>query len=179
MRNKKTAARITKHCPELVEQAGRFFVAARVGFWPLACTIDEAASPTDIESTESLHMRAKSDTARVQPALHTVSVKHFAARIHLRAVSVGYCVGQLQKGAAVLVSLVAWVLFLVGLAHFLIAAMQQQTEQLGASLLSTARGTNYGLAALLLLFVALPQWVMGQRRLETLLRHGESARRTS
>lgn len=78
-----------------------------------------------------------------------------------------------------MVSLVAWVLFLVGLAHFLIAAMQQQTEQLGASLLSTARGTNYGLAALLLLFVALPQWVMGQRRLETLLRHGESARRIS
>ena len=104
-----------------------------------------------------------------QPIVRSNRVDTFAARNDLRALSIGYRSGTLQKYSGVFISAVAWVVFLIGFAYFLLAAMQQQAEELGASLDSTGQGIRYCVSAILLLAVAVPQWVMGERRLTRLL----------
>lgn len=102
--------------------------------------------------------------ATVEPVLRTRRVADFAARISLRDISAKYRGGVLHQCSGVLLSVVAWVLLMLGLAQFFLAAVQQQAEQLGASLDLTAQGQSYCLAGLLLLAVSVPQWFWGKRR---------------
>ncbi len=114
-------------------------------------------------------MQADQHGLTVQPGLRSDRIAQFAVRSDIRAISLGYRSGTLQKYSGIFISAVAWIVFLIGIAYFLLAAMQQQAEQLGTSLDSTARGISYCISALLLLAVAVPQWVMGERRLSRLL----------
>ncbi len=104
-----------------------------------------------------------------QTGIRSSRVNSFAVRSDIRALSIGYRSGTLQKYSGIFISAVAWVVFLIGLAYFLLAAMQQQAEELSAGLDSTERGISYCLSAIILLAVAVPQWVMGERRLSRLL----------
>lgn len=104
-----------------------------------------------------------------QPLVRSNRVDTFAVRNDIRALSISYRSGTLQKYSGVLISAVAWVVFLIGIAYFLLAAMQQQAEELSAGLDSTGQGIRYCLSAMILLAVAVPQWVMGERRLSRLL----------
>ena len=114
-------------------------------------------------------MQAQQHGLTAQPVLRTTRVTQFAVRSDIRAISIGYRSGTLQKYSGIFISAVAWIVFLIGLAYFLLAAMQQQAEELAPSLYSTERGISYCLSAILLLAVAVPQWVMGERRLSRLL----------
>ena len=114
-------------------------------------------------------MQAEQHALTAQPGLRSTRVTSFAVRNDIRAISLGYRSGTLQKYSGIFISAVAWIVFLIGLAYFLLAAMQQQAEQLGPGLDSTERGISYCLSAILLLAVAVPQWVMGERRLSRLL----------
>lgn len=104
-----------------------------------------------------------------QTGVRSNRITDFAVRNDVRALSLGYRSGTLQKYSGIFISAVAWVVFLMGMAHFLLAAMQQQAEELGAGIDSTERGISYCLSAIILLAVAVPQWVMGERRLHRLL----------
>jgi hypothetical protein len=60
---------------------------------------------------------------------------------------------------------IAWVVFLVGLAHLILAAVHNQQGELGLGVDATVTGAKYCLASFLLAGVGLPQWVMSARRL--------------
>jgi hypothetical protein len=58
--------------------------------------------------------------------------------------------------------------FLVGLAHLILAAVHNQQGELGLGLDSTVSGAKYCLAGFVLAAAGLPQWVISARRLRTL-----------
>jgi len=114
-------------------------------------------------------MQSEPHGLTAQTGIRSSRVTDFAVRSDIRTLSLTYRSGTLQKYSGIFISAVAWVVFLMGMAHFLLAAMQQQAEELGAGIDSTERGISYCLSAIMLLAVAVPQWVMGERRLHRLL----------
>jgi hypothetical protein len=56
--------------------------------------------------------------------------------------------------------------FLVGLAHLVLAAVHNQQGELGMGLDSTVNGTKYCLAGFVLAAAGLPQWVISARKLQ-------------
>ena len=104
--------------------------------------------------------------AGVSPALRDRSVDNFAARSNLRTPPIGTALFTLQKCSGIVLSVVAWLIFLAGLAHLILAAVHNQQGELGLGLDSTVAGAKYCLASFVLGGVGLPQWVIGARRLQ-------------
>ena len=63
-------------------------------------------------------------------------------------------------------AVVAWLVFLAGLAHLILAALHNQQGELGLGLDSTLSGAKYCLASFILAAVGLPQWVISSRKLQ-------------
>ena len=103
--------------------------------------------------------------AGLSPALRNRSVDNFAARSNLRTPPVHSALLILQKCLGIALSTVAWLVFLAGLAHLIIAAVHNQQGELGLGLDSTVMGAKYCLASFVLAAVGLPQWVICARRL--------------
>ncbi len=103
--------------------------------------------------------------AGLSPVLRDRSVDNFAARSNLRTPPVNSALLILQKCLGIALSTVAWLVFLAGLAHLIIAAVHNQQGELGLGLDSTVMGAKYCLASFVLAAVGLPQWVICARRL--------------
>lgn len=103
--------------------------------------------------------------AGLSPVLRDHSVDNFAARSNLRTPPVNSALLILQKCLGIVLSTVAWLVFLAGLAHLIIAAVHNQQGELGLGLDSTVMGAKYCLASFVLGAVGLPQWVICARRL--------------
>ena len=110
-------------------------------------------------------------SAALSPALRDHSVDNFAARSNLRTPPVGTVLFTLQKCLGITLSVAAWLVFLAGLAHLILAAVHNQQGELGLGMDSTVAGAKYCLASFVLGGVGLPQWVIGARR----LREGRAA----
>jgi hypothetical protein len=104
-------------------------------------------------------------TQGLSPILREGSVASFAARNELRRGPVLPWLTILQKCTGVALVGGAWVAFLFGLAHMIIAALHNQQGELGLGLDSTLVGTKICLGGFLLLAVGVPQWVMANRKL--------------
>jgi hypothetical protein len=105
-------------------------------------------------------------SAALSPALRDPRVKDFAARSNLRTPPVSPALLQLQKCVGMALAAAAWLVFLVGLAHLLLAAVHNQQGELGLGLDSTISGAKYCVASFLIAAVGLPQWVMSARKLQ-------------
>jgi hypothetical protein len=72
----------------------------------------------------------------------------------------------LQKGLGMAVTAMAWLVFLWGMAHLVIAAVHNTQGELGAGIDATVRGGKCCLGAFLLSLIGVPQWLVGQRKLD-------------
>lgn len=106
-------------------------------------------------------------SAALSPALRDHSVDSFAARNNLRTPPVSPALHLLQKCLGITLSLFAWLVFLAGLAHLILAAVHNQQGELGLGMDSTLSGAKYCLASFLLAGAGLPQWVIGSRKLQS------------
>lgn len=106
-------------------------------------------------------------SAALSPALRDPRIEPFAARNSLRSPRTSSALLVLQKCLGITLAMSAWLVFLVGLAHLVLAAVHNQQGELGMGLDSTVRGTKYCLAGFALAAAGLPQWVIGARKLHT------------
>ena len=98
------------------------------------------------------------------PALRGGGVAPFAVQSRLRTPGSRTTLITLQKCAGVMLTAGAWVVFLGGLAHLILAAVHNQRGELGVGLSSTLSGAKYCLAGFLLAGIGVPQWLMADRR---------------
>ena len=103
----------------------------------------------------------------LSPGLRDHSVDTFAARSNLRTPPAAPALLVLQKCIGMTLATIAWVVFLVGLAHLVLAAVHNQQGELGLGVDSTVTGAKYCLASFLLAGMGLPQWVISSRRLQS------------
>ncbi len=101
----------------------------------------------------------------LSPGLRDHRVDNFALRSNLRTPPAFRSLLVLQKCLGIALATTAWLIFLAGLAHLIIAAVHNQQGELGLGLDSTMTGAKYCLASFLLAAAGLPQWVMSARRL--------------
>jgi hypothetical protein len=100
------------------------------------------------------------------PILREGSVVSFAARNELRSPPVLPWLAILQKCVGVALVGGAWLAFLLGLSHMILAALHNQQGELGLGLDSTLIGAKICLGGFLLAAVGVPQWVMANRKLQ-------------
>ncbi len=104
-------------------------------------------------------------SSALSPGLRDHRVDNFAVRSNLRTPPAPRFFLLLQKCLGIALSTTAWLIFLAGLAHLIIAAVHNQQGELGLGVDSTLTGAKYCLASFLLAAAGLPQWVMSARRL--------------
>ena len=104
-------------------------------------------------------------SAALSPGLRDRSVDNFALRSNLRTPPLFRSLLLLQKCVGIALSTTAWLIFLAGLAHLILAAVHNQQGELGLGLDSTVMGAKYCIASFVLAAAGLPQWVMSARRL--------------
>ena len=102
----------------------------------------------------------------VSPALRGGSVAPFAVRNELRSAPFDPSLATLQKMLGMALSAMAWLVFLWGMAHLVIAAVHNAQGELGAGIDASVRGGKCCLGALLLALVGVPQWLVAQRKLD-------------
>lgn len=98
------------------------------------------------------------------PALRGGGVAPYAVQSGLRTPGSRSALATLQKCAGMALTAAAWVVFLGGLAHLILAAVHNQRGELGIGLNSTMSGAKYCLAGFLLAGIGVPQWLMAERR---------------
>lgn len=100
------------------------------------------------------------------PVFRGGSVAPFAVRNELRTGPFNSSLATLQKMLGVTVTSMAWLVFLWGMAHLVIAAAHNTQGELGAGIDATVRGGKCCLGAFLLSLIGVPQWLFGQRKLD-------------
>lgn len=104
--------------------------------------------------------------APVSPALRGGSVAPFALRNDLRTTPFDSQLASVQKMLGMALTTVAWLVFLWGMAHLVIAAVHNAQGELGFGIDTTVRGGKCCLGAFLLALIGVPQWLSGQRKLD-------------
>ena len=132
-------------------------------------TPDSASMHRSMDSIHPAHGAAPAllGSATLSPGLRDHSVDTFAARSNLRTPPAAPALLVLQKCIGMTLATIAWVVFLVGLAHLVLAAVHNQQGELGLGVDSTVTGAKYCLASFLLAGMGLPQWVISSRRLQS------------
>ena len=102
----------------------------------------------------------------LSPALRGGSVAPFAVRNNLRTPPLNSALLGLQRWLGITLTAMAWLVFLWGMAHLVIAAVHNAGGELGQSIDATVRGAKCCLGAFLLALVGLPQWLVSQRKLD-------------
>jgi len=105
-------------------------------------------------------------TPALSPALRGGSVAPFAVRNNLRTPPLNSALTGLQRWLGITLTAMAWLVFLWGMAHLVIAAVHNAGGELGQSIDATVRGAKCCLGAFLLALVGLPQWLVSQRKLD-------------
>lgn len=105
-------------------------------------------------------------TPALSPALRGGSVAPFAVRNSLRTPPLNSALVGLQRWLGITLTAMAWLVFLWGMAHLVIAAVHNGGGELGQSIDATVRGAKCCLGAFLLALVGLPQWLVSQRKLD-------------
>lgn len=98
------------------------------------------------------------------PALRGGRVGSYAAHSGLRTSGAGSSLVTLQKCAGMTLTAGAWLLFLGGIAHLVLAALHNQRGELGMGLGSAMSGAKYCLASFVLAAAGIPQWLTAERR---------------
>lgn len=132
-----------------------------------------SARPHSARASRSARLRTSESfltSPALSPSLRDHSAEGFAAQSGLRTQNRLPYPAILQKCLGIAFSCTAWILFLAGLAHFVIAALHNQAGELGLGLDSTVGGAKYCLASFALAGIGLPQWVRGNRRLAAAVR---------
>lgn len=100
------------------------------------------------------------------PAVRGGSVAPFAVRNQVRRAPLLPSLPILQKCAGIFLTATAWLVFLLGMAYLLVAAVHNQAGELGLGLSATMSGTKLCLGSFLLAACGVPQWVMAVRKLQ-------------
>lgn len=103
----------------------------------------------------------------LSPALRGGSVAPYAVRNNLRTPRLDSTLLGLQRWLGITLTAVAWMVFLWGMAHLVIAAVHNAGGELGASIDATVRGAKCCLGAFLLALAGVPQWLVSQRKLDS------------
>lgn len=98
------------------------------------------------------------------PALRGGRVGSYAVHSGLRTSGAGTPLLTLQKCAGMTLTAGAWLLFLGGIAHLVLAALHNQRGELGVGLGSAMSGAKYCLASFVLAAAGIPQWLTAERR---------------
>lgn len=98
------------------------------------------------------------------PALRGGRVGSYAVHSGLRTSGAGSPLLTLQKCAGMTLTAGAWLLFLGGIAHLILAALHNQRGELGVGLGSALSGAKYCLASFVLAAAGIPQWLTAERR---------------
>lgn len=102
----------------------------------------------------------------MSPVLRGGSVAPFAVRNNLRTPPIDSTLASLQKMLGMTLSTMAWLVFLWGMAHLVIAAVHNAQGELGVGIDATVRGSKCCLGAFLLALIGVPQWLFGQRKID-------------
>jgi hypothetical protein len=124
-----------------------------------------SAEPLEIQPSILPNLRAALPDPSASPALRGGSAIPFAVRNGLRSSPVLSGLAVLQKCAGMALVACAWLVFLWGMAHLVLAALHNQQGELGLGLASTLAGAKSCTAGFLLAAVGVPQWVMGDRKI--------------
>ncbi len=125
-----------------------------------------AASPSSQSAGFLARQAASLGQPALSPSLRGGSVAPFAVRNNLRTPPLDPTLVSLQRWLGITFLAMAWLVFLWGMAHLVIAAVHNGEGELGASIDATVRGSKCCLGAFLLTLVGLPQWLVAQRKLE-------------
>lgn len=95
-------------------------------------------------------------------------VVDFAVRTPLRTGIPERTLRVLQRCAGIVLTMIAWIVFLGGLAHFVIAALHNREGELGKGLDATILGAYACAASVILAGIGVPNWVFAERKLRNL-----------
>lgn len=123
-----------------------------------------STEPLKIRADIGANMRVAMPQQGVSPDLRRGSVVPIAARNELRSSPVLPWLAFLQKCAGMAFVASAWLVFLWGMAHLILAAVHNQQGELGLGLDATLSGAKSCLGGFLLAAIGVPQWVMGNRK---------------
>ena len=126
----------------------------------------DAALPAPFSAHRSPSVSAPIAGPVASPILRGGSVEPFAVRNELRRDPLRPLGPILQKCAGIALTGLAWLVFLWGMAHLVIAALHNSAGELGVGIDATVNGAKCCLAAFVLAAAGVPQWMFGQRKLD-------------
>lgn len=124
------------------------------------------SAPSARSAGRLTHAAAPLGQPALSPALRGGSVAPYAVRNNLRSPRLDSTLLGLGRWLGITLTAVAWLVFLWGMAHLVIAAVHNAGGELGAGIDATLRGAKCCLGAFLLALAGVPQWLVSQRKLD-------------
>lgn len=113
---------------------------------------------------EAPYLAASGEAARTALPMEGRAVE-FAVRSGVRTQIGGVRVVTLQRCAGIGLSMVAWIVLLLGMAKLVLAAMHNRDGELGLGLDATMAGAGACAVSAVLAAIGVPVWVAAERKL--------------
>lgn len=139
---------------------------AVVGATYSSAAVVAGSAPSARSAGRLTHAAAPLGQPALSPALRSGSVAPYAVRNNLRSPRLDSTLLSLGRWLGITLTAVAWLVFLWGMAHLVIAAVHNAGGELGAGIDATLRGAKCCLGAFLLALAGVPQWLVSQRKLD-------------